>query len=151
MISLQFTFPLCLFEESHHGPTNARPTAVSPRENAHQGTGSSLGAHQREVHTREGINLIDNLDSPCRRYTARIDTVTAKRVSTFTPTSADTRTVAVEYPRGPFSLSTMDWRTDPPPETQPHPRPLQPRRPTKAISLHQPNSYCRELTARGPC
>ena len=79
-----------------------------------------------------------------KRHTARIDMVSVTNAATFTRTSADTRVGAIEHPQIPYPHILMDWVASPLRETQPRPRPLQRKVPTKANSPHRAYFCCGE-------
>ena len=120
----QFTCPLC------------------PREKTYQGAAASITAYRGEVHPGEGNSLLEKLERPLQktrrsnRYGVCYNTVT------FTRTSADTRAGAIEDPQIPYPRIPTDRVASPLRETQPRPRPLQWKVPTKVNSFHRA-CFCR--------
>ena len=102
----------------------------------HQRTIVNVAAHQREVHPGERNSLLEKTDR-YKRHAARIDMMHAKSAATFTQTSAGTSLGAIEHPLKPYPRIHMDWMAIPLQETQPRPRLLQRKIPTKANSLQQ--------------
>ena len=99
-----------------------------------------------------GASFLTNSGGREKRHATRIDMASATRAANFTPTSAGTRVGAIKYPQRPYPRILMDWVASTLRETQPCPRPLQRKAPTKANSLHKAGFYCcGESKMWGPC
>ena len=98
-----------------------------------------------------GTAFLKNSGDRYKRHAARIDMVSVTCAVTFTQTSADTRVGAIENPQIPYPRIPMDWVASPLRETQPRPRLLQQKVPTKVNSLYRAY-FCRgESKMLGSC
>ena len=86
---------------------------------------------------RRGTAFLQNSGDRYKRHTAQINMVSVTSAVTSTRTSADTRVGAVEHPQISHPCILMNWVARPPRETQPRPRSLQRKVPTKVNSLHR--------------
>ena len=91
-----------------------------------------------------GSTFWKNSGDHYKRHPARIDMVSVTNAVTFTRASANARVGAIEHPQIQYPHILMDWVAGPLRETQPRPRPLQRKLPTKANSLHRAYFCCGE-------
>ena len=89
-----------------------------------------------------GTTFLDNSGDRYKRYAARIGTVSATSAATSTQISTGTRVGSIEKKQRQYPRIRVDWVASFKRETQPRPRLLQRKVPTKANSLHRAH-FCR--------